>query len=93
MRKMMLTSLSLFPGLTLMATAAMAWGPGLSRGFGMRQEFGCPDLPILGEKQFHKVEGLQETFLKESEPLKLDLLTKRTELRILGPLLIPIRLR
>ena len=54
MRKMMLTSLSLFLGLTLMATAAMAWGPRLSRGFGMRQEFGCPDLPILGEKQFHK---------------------------------------
>jgi len=70
MRKVMLLSLSLFFGLTLTVTAAMAWGPGLGRSFGMGQEFGCPDLPILGEKQFYKVEALQEAFLKEIELLQ-----------------------
>ena len=56
----------------------------LAESFGMGQESDCLHLPILGEKQFHKVEALQEAFLKESELLKHDLLTKRTELRILG---------
>jgi Spy/CpxP family protein refolding chaperone len=84
MRKMMLTSLSLFLGLTLMATAAMAWGSGFGRSSGTGQEFDCLDLPILGEVQFHKVEALQEGFLKESELLQHDLVTKKTELRILG---------
>ena len=84
MRKMILNSLSLFLWLTLMTTAAMAWGPGPRQSLGMGQEFDCLDLPILGEKQFHKVEALEEAFLKESETLKHDLLTKGTELRILG---------
>ena len=84
MRKIVLLSLSLFLGLTLTVTAAMAWGPGLGRRLGMDEKFGCPDLPILGEKQFHKVEALQESFLKEIEPLQHDLLKKRTELRIMG---------
>lgn len=84
MRKIMLLSLSLFLGLALAVTAAMAWGPGLGRRLGVEEEFGCPDLPILGEKQFHKVEAFQESFLKETEPLQHDLLEKMTELRILG---------
>ena len=83
MRKIMFLSLSLFLGLTLTVTAAMAWGPGLGRRLGMEEKFCCPDLPILGEKQFHKVEAFQESFLKEMEPLQHDLLKKRTELRIL----------
>ena len=84
MRKIMFLSLSLFLGLTLVVTTSMAWGPGLGRGLGMEGTFGCPDLPILGEKQFHKVEAFQESFLKEIEPLQNDLLKKTTELRILG---------
>ena len=60
MRKMMLTSLSLFLGLTLMATAAMARGPGLSRGFGMRQEFGCPDPKGKSIDVFRQVRDLIE---------------------------------
>ena len=43
------------------------------------------DLPILGEGQFYKVEALQEVFLKELKLLQHDFVTKRTELRILGP--------
>jgi len=81
MRKVMLLSLSLFLGLTLTVTAAMAWGPGLGQSFGMGQEFGCPDLPILGEKQFHKVQALEEAFLKEIEPLQQSLVKKEAELR------------
>jgi hypothetical protein len=76
--------LSLFLGLILTITAVLAWGPGLGRIPDMKEEFGCPDLPILGEKQFHKVEAFQESFLKEIEPLQNDLLAKTTELRILG---------
>ena len=84
MRKIVLLSLSLFLGLTLTVTATMAWGPGLGRRLGMEEKFGCPDLPILGEKQFHKVEAFQEFFLKEIEPLQHDFLRKRTELQNLG---------
>jgi Spy/CpxP family protein refolding chaperone len=83
MKKIMFLNLSLFLGLTLIVTAAMSWGPGLGRTPDMKEEFGCPDLPILGEKQFHKVEAFQEPFLKEIEPLQNDLLAKMTELRIL----------
>jgi Spy/CpxP family protein refolding chaperone len=82
--KKIITGLSLFLGLGLLVTATMAWVPGFGRGFGSGREFLSPALPILGEKQFHKVEALQEVFLKEIELLQHDLLTKRTELQILG---------
>jgi len=84
MKKIIITGLSLFLGLGLLVTATMAWIPGFGRGFGGGREFFYPVLPILGEKQFHKVEALQEDFLKEIEPFQHDLLTKRTKLRILG---------
>ena len=84
MKKTIIIGLSLTLGMALMVTTSMAWGPGLGRRLGMDEKFGCPDLPTLGEKQFHKVEALQESFLKEIEPLQHDLLKKRTELRIMG---------
>jgi Spy/CpxP family protein refolding chaperone len=49
----------------------------------MRPELVFPDIPILGEKQFHKVEALEKVFLKEIEPFQHDVLAKKTELRIL----------
>jgi Spy/CpxP family protein refolding chaperone len=82
MKKTMIIGLSLALGLALMVTTATAWGPEFYPGSGMRPEFGL-SLPILGEKQFYKVEALQEAFLKETEPFQHDLLTKKTELRIL----------
>ena len=82
MNKTLLFSVCLLFGSAVTITAAIG-GPGLSRGSGPRQDLGCPDLPILGEKQFHKVLALEEAFLKESELLKHHLLTERTELRIL----------
>jgi len=84
MKKTIIIGLSLALGMALMVTTSMAWGPGLGRRLGMEETFGCPDLPILGEKQFHKVEAFQKSFLKEVEPLQHDLLKKRAELRILG---------
>ena len=83
MKKTIIIGLSLALGMALMVTASMAWGPGLGRRLGMEEKFGCPDLPILGEKQLHKVEAFQESFLKEIEPLQHDLLKKRIEIRIL----------
>ena len=69
--------------LALVVPVALACSPGFSRGFSMRPELVFPDIPILGEKQFYKVEALEKVFLKEIEPLQHDVLTKRTELRIL----------
>ena len=84
MKNTIIIGLSLALGMALMVTTSMAWGPGLGRRLRMEEKFGCPDLPLLGEKQFHKVEAFQESFLKEIEPLQHDLLKKRAELRILG---------
>jgi Spy/CpxP family protein refolding chaperone len=83
MKGIIISGLNLILGLALLATGAMAWGPGFSQGFSMRPGLVFPDLPILGEKQFYKVEALEKVFLKEIEQLQHDVLTKRTELRIL----------
>jgi Spy/CpxP family protein refolding chaperone len=83
MKKIITTGLSLFLGLALLVTATMARVPAFGQGFGGGQEFLYPALPILGEKQFYKVEALQEDFLKEIKAFQHDLLTKRTELGIL----------
>ena len=83
MKGIIISGLNLILGLGLLATGAMAWGPGFSRGFSMTPGLVFPNIPILGEKQFYKVEALEKVFLKEIEPLQHDVLTKRTELRIL----------
>jgi len=88
MKKTIIIGLSLTLGLGLMVATSTAWGPGCYPGSGMMPEFGL-SLPILEEKQFYKVEALQEAFLKEIEPLQHDLLTKKTELRILELAPIP----
>jgi Spy/CpxP family protein refolding chaperone len=88
MKKIIIIGLSLALGLALMVTTAMAWGPRFYPGSGMRPELGL-SLPILGEKQFYKVEALQEAFLKETEVLQHDLLTKKTVLQILELAPIP----
>jgi len=83
MKKTTIIGLGLVLVLALVAPVALACGPGFSRGFSMRPELAFRDIPILGEKQFHKVEALEKVFLKEVEPIQHDVLTKRTELRIL----------
>lgn len=83
MKGIIVSGLNLILGLALLTTGAMACGPRLSRGLSTGPELVFPDIPILGEKQFYKVEALEKVFLKEIEPLQHDVLTKRTELRIL----------
>jgi hypothetical protein len=83
MKGIIIGGLNLILGLGLLATGAMACGPGFSRGLSMRPELFFPDIPILGEKQFYKVEALEKIFLKEIEPVQNSVLTRRTELRIL----------
>jgi len=80
MKKTMIIGLCLALGLALMATVALAWGPGSGRGFG-GPEYGSPPIPNLTAEQSSKIQTLRETSLKEIEPLQKDLWTKRTELR------------
>jgi Spy/CpxP family protein refolding chaperone len=81
MEKTIIMGLGVALGLAILVATPMTWGFGFYSGSGMGPDL---SLPILGEKQFHKVDVLQRAFLKESEPLKHDLLTKRTEVGILG---------
>jgi zinc resistance-associated protein len=84
MKKTIIIGLSLTLGLALMATLALAWGPGFGPGF-VRGFAGpaCGSLPIpnLTAEQSSKIQTLRETSLKEIEPLQKDLWTMRTELR------------
>ncbi len=84
MKKTIIISLSFVLGLALMATVALAWGPGfgpgVGRGFG-GSGYGSPPIPNLAAEQSSKIQTLREAFLKEAEPLQKDLWTKRTELR------------
>jgi Spy/CpxP family protein refolding chaperone len=84
MKKTIIIGLSLALWLALMATVALAWGPGFGPGFGRGfggPAYGSPPIPNLTAEQSSKIQTLRETFLKEIEPLQKDLLTERTELR------------
>jgi len=83
MKKTIIVTLTLTLSLVVV-TAALARGPIFDRVPSSKPESLCPNMPILGEKQYYKVQILQEAFQKGIEPLQHDLLTKRTELRILG---------
>lgn len=83
MKKTIIIGLCLALGLALVATVALAWGPGFGpfgRGFG-GPAFGSPPIPNLTAEQSSKIQTLRETSLKEIEPLQKDLWTKGTELR------------
>lgn len=84
MKKTIIIGLCLALGLALMATVALAWGPGFGPGFGRgfgRSAYGSLPIPNLTAEQSSKIQTLRETSLKEIEPLQKDLWTKRTELR------------
>jgi zinc resistance-associated protein len=83
MKKTIIIGLCLALGLALIATVALAWGPGLGPGFGRGfggPAYGSPPIPNLTAEQSSKIQTLREAFLKEIEPLQKDLWTKRTEL-------------
>jgi len=84
MKKTIIIGLCLALGLALMATVALAWGPGFGpgsgRGFG-GPAYGSPPIPNLTAEQSAQIQALRDGFLKEIEPLQKDLWSKRTELR------------
>ena len=94
MKKTTIIGLGLVLGLALVATVALAWGPGFGPGFGRGPgagfgrgfggpAYGSPPIPDLTAEQSAQIQTLRGDFLKEIEPLQKDLFTKRTELRTL----------
>ena len=86
MKKTAIVGLCPCLALALVATVALAWGPGLGpwfgRGFG-GPAYGVPPIPDLTEEQSAQIQALRDGFLKEIEPLQKELYTKGTELRSL----------
>jgi Spy/CpxP family protein refolding chaperone len=86
MRKTFVVGLCLALGLALVATVALAWGPGFGprfgRGFGGPAN-GVPPIPDLTAEQSAQIQALRDGFQKQIEPLQQELFTKGTELRSL----------
>ena len=86
MKKTLIVGLSLALGLALVATVAIAWGPGFGPRFGRGlggPAFGVPPIPDLTAEQSAQIQGLRDGFLKEIEPLQKELFAKGTDLRSL----------
>jgi Spy/CpxP family protein refolding chaperone len=84
MKKTIIIGIGLALGVALVATVALAWGPGFGpasgRGFG-GPAYGVPRIPNLTAEQSAQIKDLRETFLKEVELLQKEFLTKGQELR------------
>ena len=79
MKKTIIIGLSLVLGLALIATVALAWGPGFGPGFGRGYggpAYGSPPIPNLTAEQSSQIQTLREAFLKDIEPLQKDLWTQ-----------------
>jgi len=84
MKKTIIVGLGLALSLALVATVALAWGPGFGPGFGRGSggpAYGSPPIPNLTPEQSAQIQALRDAFLKEIEPLQNDLWAMRTELR------------
>ncbi len=85
MKKTTIVGLGVVLGLALVATVALAWGPGFGPpGFGRGlggPTYGTPPIPNLTTDQSSQIQALRDAFLKEIQPLQQDLWTKRTDLR------------
>jgi Spy/CpxP family protein refolding chaperone len=86
MKKTAVVCLCVILALALVATLALAWGPGfgpwLGRGFG-GPAYGVPPIPDLTAEQSTRIQALRDSFLKDIEPIQKELYTKGTELRSL----------
>jgi Spy/CpxP family protein refolding chaperone len=83
MKKTIIIGLSLVLGLALVATVALAWGPGFGpfgRGFG-GPAYGSPPIPNLTAEQSAQIQALRDGFLKEIDPVQKELYAKGQELR------------
>ena len=86
MKKTTIVGLGLILVVALVATVALARGPGFGPGFGRGfggPAYGIPPIPNLTAEQSAQIQALRDDFLKEIEPLQKGLLSKRTELRSL----------
>ena len=81
MKKTIIIGLSLTLAVALIATVALAWGPGFSRGFGAGAGYGTPPIPNLTADQSAQIQALRDSFVKENEPLQKELYAKGQELR------------
>jgi Spy/CpxP family protein refolding chaperone len=69
--------------LALVASTAMAWGPGYGRGSNVGPRCDIPPVSNLTPEQSSKIQAIREANLKEIAPLREQLYAKRTELRTL----------
>ena len=86
MKKTTIVGFGLILVLALVATVALAWGPGFGPGFGRGfggPGSGVPPIPNLTDEQSTQIQALRDGFLKEIEPLRKELYAKQTELRTL----------
>ena len=84
MKKTIIIGLSRVLGVALVATVALAWGPGFGPGFGRGPggpAYGVPPIPNLTDEQSAQIKALRDGFLKEIEPLQKELYAKGQELR------------
>jgi Spy/CpxP family protein refolding chaperone len=84
MKKTTIVGLGLILVLALVATVALAWGPGFGPGFGRGLRgpaFGVPPIPNLTGEQSAQIQALRDGFLKEIEPLQKELYEKGQEFR------------
>jgi Spy/CpxP family protein refolding chaperone len=84
MKKTTIVGLGLILVLALVATVALAWGPGFGPGFGRGfggPAYGVPPIPNLTAEQSTQIKALRDGFLKEIESLQKELYTKGTEFR------------
>ena len=78
MKRIVIIGLSLTLALVLAAAVAMAWGPRFGPAFA-----GGPPFANLTAEQSSQIQALREAYQKEIEPLREEMLAKRTELRSL----------
>lgn len=86
MKKTTIVGLGLILVVALVATVALAWGPGFGPGFGRGfggPAYGVPPIPNLTAEQSAQIQALRDGFLKEIEPLQKELYAKAAELRTL----------
>jgi Spy/CpxP family protein refolding chaperone len=84
MKKTTIVGLGLILVLALVATVALAWGPGFGPGFGRGfggPAYGSPPIPTVTAEQSAQIQVLRDGFLKEIEPLQKELYAKGQEFR------------
>jgi zinc resistance-associated protein len=84
MKKTTIVGLGLILVLALVATVALAWGPGFGPGFGRGfggPAYGVPPIPNLTAEQSAQIQALRDGFLEEIEPLQKELYEKGQKFR------------